>query len=100
MRFVCSIVFYLQLLVYAQIFSNGSGTPVVIPPAYIGRRVRSNPSSPSYTQLHLQGRNAKQFSELLQGSYDERDRRPAYDPIYVSVLAFHKELTASTTKTR
>jgi len=70
-----------KLIVYAQIFSNGSGAQFVIPPAYIGRRVRSNPSSPSYTHLYPGRRNTQHFTELHDDN-DQRERSIDYDPIY------------------
>lgn len=73
--------FFCQLRVYAQLFPNGREAQVVIPPAYIGRRVRSNPPSPSYTQCF--SRTVQQISEL-RDMEEMQQRRPEYDPIFVS----------------
>ncbi|XP_065052503.1 uncharacterized protein LOC135681807 isoform X2 [Rhopilema esculentum] len=69
-----------KLLVYAQVFSNGTGSQVILPPAYIGRRVHSNPTTPSYSQG-----SASSAPRTYQIARDTRDvshfKKPSYDPI-------------------
>ena len=83
----------LQLLVYAQVFSNGTGSQVILPPAYIGRRVHSNPTTPSYNQG-----SASSASRTYQIACDTRDvshlKKPSYDPI--TVIHFLSQIFVAT----
>ncbi len=78
------LLLFFQLLVYAQLFANGAPSEMVIPPAFIGRRVHSNPTTPSFVNgySHVPGRNPYQN----QAQPDSHNRRAlAYDQFLVSV---------------
>eukprot|EP00794_Sanderia_malayensis_P017583 gene17583-19336_t len=88
-----------KLLVYAQIFSNTPPAQTVIPPAYIGRRVHSSPTTPSSINgySHFPGRNPHSQAAAQPDAFQRRAvMYDQYSELYGSFRNISKnELCAS-----